>query len=362
MTGSADANGLIQLGWQSFRHLQTASIEPDAGLNIIHGRNAAGKTTLLEAIHFLARSKSFLTHRAARVIQTGASIATVSGRIDTGENVHRLGVQHGNGETRVRLNSRDIAVLSEAAWLLPLQVLNTEAQRLLTDGPAARRAFLNWGVFHVEPQYRDEWRRYQRALKQRNAALRDGDRRLSAAWEPEMAVAAEAVDQRRRRFLNELLPQALLVAHEWLPEVALGWQFRSGWRSGEGFADVLAEARDRELAQGFGLYGPHRADIRFLADGVDAAGHLSRGQQKLLVAALKVALIDHWAQHSPQRPVMLIDDLPAELDAAHREDLVRRLEQGTAQIFLTAIESEQLPSIHRGAWFHVEHGRVTSMA
>ena len=155
MTGPADANGLIQLGWQSFRHLQTASIEPDAGLNIIHGRNAAGKTTLLEAIHFLARSKSFLTHRAARVIQTGASIATVSGRIDTGENVHRLGVQHGNGETRVRLNSRDIAVLSEAAWLLPLQVLNTEAQRLLTDGPAARRAFLNWGVLPHEPQYPD---------------------------------------------------------------------------------------------------------------------------------------------------------------------------------------------------------------
>ena len=359
MTESAETSGLLQLGWQSFRHLETASIEPGAGINVIHGRNAAGKTSLIEAIHFLARSKSFLTHRASRVIQTGASEATVWGKVDANRSVHRLGVRHGNGETRVRLNGRDVTVLSEAAWLIPLQVLNTEAQRLLTDGPAARRAFLNWGVFHVEHQYRDDWRRYQRALKQRNAALRHGDRRLAAAWEPDMAAAGEAVDRRRRRFMDDLVPQALAMAGEWLPGVHLDWQFRAGWRTGDPFADVLAGARERELAQGFGLYGPHRADIRFTTDGIDASSHLSRGQQKLLVAALKMALIEYWGRTSSQRPVLLIDDLPAELDAPHRRDLMQRLQLSTAQIFVTAIDADQLPAIHEAAWFHVEHGRIS---
>lgn len=358
MNEPADANGLIQLGWQSFRHLDTASIEPASGINVIHGRNAAGKTTLLEAIHFLARSKSFLTHRSSRVIQTGAAQATVWGRVATQRNVHRLGVLHGNGETRVRLDGRDVTVLSEAAWLIPLQVLNTEAQRLLTDGPTARRAFLNWGVFHVEPQYRDEWRRYQRALRQRNAALRQGDRRLAAVWEPEMAAAGEAVDHRRREFLDEWLPQALTIAAAWLPDTELEWQFRSGWRRGASLADVLAEAREREVSQGFGLYGPHRADIRLTADGIDASGHLSRGQQKLLVAALKIALIEYWGEGSSQRPVLLIDDLPAELDGPHRIDMVRRLERVPAQVFMTAIDVEQLPATSEAMWFHVEHGRV----
>ncbi|MEX0387137.1 DNA replication/repair protein RecF [Spiribacter onubensis] len=359
MNESAETSGLLQLGWQSFRHLETASIEPRAGINVIHGRNAAGKTSLLEAIHFLARSKSFLTHRVSRVIQTGASEATVWGKVDADRSVHRLGVRHGNGETRVRLNGRDVTVLSEAAWLIPLQVINTEAQRLLTDGPAVRRAFLNWGVFHVEHHYRDDWRRYQRALRQRNAALRHGDRRLAAAWEPEMAAAGEAVDRRRRRFLDELVPRALAMAAAWLPGIDLDWQFRAGWRGGYAFADVLAGARERELAQGFGLYGPHRADIRFTADGIDASGHLSRGQQKLLVAALKMALIEYWGKASTQCPILLIDDLPAELDAPHRQDLTQRLEQSMAQIFLTAIDADQLPSFHEAAWFHVEHGQVS---
>ena len=362
MHGSAHGVGLIRFGWQSFRHLQPAAIEPDSRINVVHGRNAAGKTSLLEALHFLARAKSFLTHRTARVIPHGARAAIVNGEIGTPHGGHRLGVRHGDGETVVRLDGRDVSVLSEAAWLLPLQVINTEAQRLLTDGPAGRRAFLNWGVFHVEPRYRDEWRRYQRALKQRNAALRNADLRLAAACEPEMVHAAAAVDARRHAFLQTLMPAVMAMAADWLPGLRLDWQYRRGWRRDADFAALLASAREREVGQGFSLYGPHRGDLRLTADEVDAASHLSRGQQKLLVAALRLGLVDYWSSRSAQRPVILIDDLPAELDGAHRQGLVQRLEQGTAQVFVTAIEPEQLPGMDDARWFHVEQGRVTRAA
>jgi len=360
MDESAGVEGLTHCRWQSVRHLVAGAIDPDPRLNVFQGANAAGKTSLLEAIHFLARSRSFITHRTARLIRTGETEALVSGRIRAGGQLHRLGVQHRSGETRVRLDGRDVTALSESAWLLPVQVLNTEAQRLLTDGPATRRAFLNWGVFHVEPSYRDEWRRYQRALRQRNVALKSGNRRLAQAWEPEMAESAARVDERRQRFLQCVLPNALAIAGAWLPSVRLDWRYRTGWRAGETLDTVLAASRPQELAQGFSLHGPHRADFRVTADGVEATSYLSRGQQKLLVAAIKLALMDHWTGAATQRPLLLVDDLPAELDRAHRSDLVRRLEVGGAQVFLTAIEGDLLPVEGAARWFHVEHGRVVT--
>ena len=357
MTDDA-AEGLVQFDWQAFRHLQTGRIEPGAHLNVIHGRNAAGKTSLLESIHFLARARSFLTHRSAQLIHREARQVTVSGRIRVTGSEHRLGIQHGEGETRVRLNGQDIHALSESAWLLPIQVINTEAQRLLTDSPEVRRAFLNWGVFHVEPSYRSLWRRYQKALRQRNAALRAGDLKLASAWEPEMAVAAEAVHEKRATFLQTVLTASLGIAEQWLPNVSLNWRYRPGWPAEESLEAVLKSSREREVTQGFSLYGPHRADFKMIADGIEAEKILSRGQQKLLVAAMRLALVEYWGSTSQPRPLILIDDLPAELDAQHRQDLIQRLQTVSAQVFVTAIEAEQLPELTNASWFHVEHGVI----
>jgi DNA replication and repair protein RecF len=358
MTTSAETDGLIHFRWQGIRHLSAGSLEPAAGLNIFHGANAAGKTSLLEAIHFLARSRSFVTHRTGQLIRRGQGSALVSGRIQSMGNLHRLGVEHRPGETRVRLDGRDVSALSESAWLMPLQVLNTEAQRLLTDGPGVRRAFLNWGVFHVEPSYRDNWRRFRRALRQRNVALKSGDTRLASAWEPEMVEAAGSVEAQRTDFLQAVIPVALSIAEEWLPDFELDWRYRRGWRAGESLDAVLASGRRQELAQGFTLHGPHRADLRVTANGVEASSYLSRGQQKLLVAAIKVALTAHWAARSTQRPLLLVDDLPAELDRDHRADLLTRLETGGAQVFVTAIEGDLLPVNDTAQWFHVEQGQL----
>ena len=360
MAEALETQGLRRVGVQHFRHLDNTQIEPSHGVNVIHGANAAGKTSFLEAIHFLARARSFMTHRSQRLVATAEQVMTVNGQIATPAHTHQLGVQFRDGETRVRLDGRDVQALSESAWLMPVQVINTETQRLLTDGPAMRRAFVNWGVFHVEPAYRTQWRRYWRALKQRNAALKVGNSKLAAAWEPEMASAGEQVDEQRRKFLNTLLPGVMALAGEWMPSVTFDWRFRSGWPKGTALADTLANARERELSQGFGHYGPQRADLRLLADGEDAATRLSRGQQKLLVAALRLGLVGYWAQRSEQRPLLLMDDLPAELDRGHRDVLMAEVRAMPAQSFVTTIEPDQLPDVGQGQWFHVEQGKIRS--
>ena len=356
-----EEDGLRRLSLQGFRHLRDDALELDPRVNVIQGANAAGKTSFLESIHFLARARSFLTHRTAQMVAKGKERALVHGQIRAAGADHRLGVQYQKGQTRVRLDGRDVQALSESAGLLPIQVINTEGQRLLTDGPAERRAFLNWGVFHVEPAYREDWRRYQKALRQRNAALRAGDRRLVAAWEPAMVAAAEAVDRRRQAFLETLMPRAMAIATNWLPASEPGWHFRRGWKADCPLAEVLAEGREQELSQGFALYGPQRADLRLTANGTEAEARLSRGQQKLLVAALRIALVEQWASRGTSRPLVLVDDLPAELDAAHRRFLLSSLLASGAQVFLTTIESEQLPGVGLARWFHVEHGWIRSV-
>ncbi|MBS3785960.1 MAG: DNA replication and repair protein RecF, partial [Gammaproteobacteria bacterium] len=226
-------NGLTVLKVEGFRHLVATSLSFSPHLNVIHGANAAGKSSLLEAIYFLARAKSFLTPRLQRVIATGGSEVLVTGRVENTSGVHRLGVSFNHGKTRVRLNGEDVRSLSEFAGLVPIQVLNTEAQRLLTEGPAERRSFLNWGVFHVEPTYRNQWRRYQRGLRQRNAALRTGNESVAKTWEAELAVAGEAVSEVRVQFLETLMREWTALLKDWLPDLDFSWRYRSGWLQGE---------------------------------------------------------------------------------------------------------------------------------
>lgn len=351
--------GLEHVRIEGFRHLKTSALSFSPDLNVIWGRNAAGKSSLLEALYFLARAKSFLTARLQRVVPAGGNRVLVTGRINDSLGMHQLGVQFKDGKTRVRLNGEDIVSLSEFARLLPIQVLNTEAQRLLTDGPSERRRFINWGVFHVEPQYRDLWRRYQRGLKQRNAALRVGDSALATAWEEELAAGGEAVSLARARFLDRLMQDWQATMQGWMPDLLWGWRYRKGWPKETRLLRAYQKNRATEVNQGFTLYGPHRADLQVTVDDHPVAQRLSRGQQKIVVVALRLALLSLWQQNAATRPILLLDDLAAELDAHHRGLVMERLGSLAVQTFVTTIEPDRIPLTESAWWFHVEQGGIS---
>ncbi len=263
---------------------------------------------------------------------------------------------------RLRLNGREERSIARFARLLPIQVITTECTRVLTEGPGERRALLNWGVFHVEHGFADAWRNYRRALRQRNHSLRQRDARTTIAWEPTLARAGEAVHRAYSRYLERMLPKAERLAASWLPELSLSWIYRRGWGENQELRGALASNRDRELERGYTLAGPHRADLRLRALGTDARSVLSRGQLKLAVIALQLAQLGLHGELAQTTPVLLLDDLAAELDDQHLRDILAVLDLSNAQTVLTTLEPDRLRSITSpGKMFHVEQGHVTEM-
>jgi len=354
--------GLRSLETAGFRNLVNGRLEPGDGINVISGENAAGKTSLLEAIHVLARARSFRAPRLEQVIRTGEAMMRVMGEVDDGHNRHRLGLERGRQAIRVRIDGQDVRNLSELATYLPVQVINSESQRLLQDGPRVRRSFLNWSGFHVEPSYHGHWRRYDRALRQRNAAIRLRDARMARVWDSELTAAGEELNAARKRVVADLEQPLQALLAQWLPDVEIKLGYRGGWARELSLAEALIASRDREMEAGYTLVGPHRGDLVIRANGVEAQHWLSRGQQKSLVIGILLAQVTHLAAVSSHMPLLLIDDMSAELDAAHRSLVMDALGQTRAQVFVTTIDPATVPvPRERATWFHVERGDVSKV-
>lgn len=355
--------GLDRLRVRNFRSLREVDLRPGNGVNAIFGRNGAGKTSLLEAIHCLGRARSFRSGKIGYLIARGESSFVVQGE-GTGGDGRRMsvGVQRARGGTRVRVNGQEVRSLSGLARSFPVQVFNRDSVRMLSDGPRVRRALLNWTVFHVERNYGAAWIRFEKLLRQRNAALKAGDERVTSAWTSEFVSAAESVHEIREKYMRELAVGLVSRVAGWLGGVAVEVRYRRGWPQDAELADVLVGCRARELEAGFSLYGPHRADLLFRCEGEEAQEVLSGGQKKLLVIALVLAQIDLWRVSGNQEPILLVDDLRAELDEENACRVVNAIEMSGVQSFVTSIERSRLVAQSNPIkWFHVEHGRCSEV-
>jgi DNA replication and repair protein RecF len=352
---------LARLDASNFRCIARAELEIDPGLTVITGPNASGKTSLLEAIFFLSCGRSFRTPRLAPLIRTGAEDLYVVGRVLARERRVVLGAQGSRAGIECRVSGETVRGFSEHARLLPVQAIDPEIHKVLEEGPARRRRYLDWGVFHVEQSYVECWRRYQRALRQRNAALKQ---RLGVAavevWERELIELAESVVASRDRYLRAVTPIARELVAELLG-LELTLVHQRGWPQDRGFGQALSEARGRDQQLGTTSVGPHRADVLVRVEGIMAKDRVSRGQQKLLAAALVLAQIEHRAGMAGQPSTLLIDDPAAELDRAHLDAFLERVRRTPAQLIVTALDPSSVERLPIGRMFHVEQGEVRQM-
>lgn len=286
---------------------------------------------------------------------------------EDGGSKRSIGVQRDRGgDALLRVAGEPSRSVAQLADELPLLLIDTDSFDLLVGEPANRRRFLDWGVFHVEHTGREHRQRFQRALAQRNHLLRRDN--ISPAefevWTRDLALHGEAVSSLRQRFLASLQSEFDVLAAELVPEVGtVKLAYRCGWDASQSYEDALHKSLSSDREQRFTQSGPQRADIRVSVGGYPAAETLSRGQQKLVVCALKLAQGRLLAQRQGE-VLYLIDDLPSELDQMRCERVCRALSAMRAQTLITCVDIHAITRDWLGertqvAVFHVEHGQVS---
>jgi len=345
---------LRRLTIRGVRNLEPCELTPASGINWFYGDNGAGKTSVLEAIHVLARGRSFRAARLAGVIQHDQAELQIVLSLQDGT---RLGLERRRDDWRGRINGRESRRISEFAAALPLVLIEPDSHRLVDGGPDRRRSFLDWQLFHVEQDYLNVWQRYARLLRQRNAALKSGDGApVLRALEAPMVEAAERINDWRSEQVGALSAavETLLVELGLRLPGTIRLRYRRGHPEGRALAEALAEQRDSDRERGFTQRGPHRAELALACNGHPAAVELSRGQQKLLALTLLLAQLVLLGRSERCQPFLLLDDPVSELDRGHLDQLLSWLGAQGLQCWVTATE----PWSGADRRFHVEHGRV----
>jgi DNA replication and repair protein RecF len=345
----------------NFRNLIEIQTE-NHRFNAFYGDNGSGKTSLLEAIHYLGLARSFRTRLQPRLINHQANAFSIVGQVIHRDTYFPIGIQRQHDSAyQIHISGEAAASAVELAKLLPLQLLDANAHELLSGETKARRQFLDWGVFHVEPVFFSAWQRAERSLKQRNAALKlQADQAQLQAWDAEFAQASQELHGLRSEYIKAFIPMVTKILENLLADSPLTLHYYSGWAEDEDLAAVLRRSLAYDYRVGYTRFGAHRADLQLRIGNVPAKDILSQGQQKLVAYAMRIAQ-GMLLQQINKPCTYLIDDLPSELDSKKRQKVMQVLALLNAQVFVTGIARHDFadllpaPETH---WFHVEHGRL----
>lgn len=360
--------------FSNFRNIRFADLDTSKMVNVFYGKNGGGKTSVLEALFYLGRAKSFRTSKRKSLINNDNERFTISAALQQKEHKHRLGIALDNkGESLIKLDGEVVSRLSEASTLFPTQVITPESFDVFFSSPKARRSFVDFGLFHVEPEYQTRWTAYVRIHKQTNALLRQGkaNKQELVYWYNALIDAAEVIEGFRKTFFDRYFSKAIETLAAELPDsdtaklirdVELKYKAKTFSRDQENLDFLVSEQIEKDLRYKQVGFGPNRADIIFVKNGDDVSNQLSRGQSKMLFYLLEIAMVKIIREVTKKNMLLLVDDLPSEVDEFTRGTMLQMLLQSEAQIFVTGIENKIAMEFKKYTnsvnVFHVEHGTV----
>lgn len=352
---------------KNLRILEHLELSIAENATLFCGENGAGKTSILEAIDFLSRGRSFRTHRLEPLLRTDTEAITVSGEVVEPQRTTHLGIQKSAKNTLLHCNQQKVNSISHHANLLPVVSLHPDCHQLVQGGARYRRNYLDWSAFHVKHEFLSEWRNNNRCLRQRNQVLRLGSSNQAQeldAWTEEFSKSGEKIDCTRSEIFKELTPIFDEYSRKLLPECQISWEYKRGWPEKETLKEALLRVAAQEQQQKTTRRGPHRAEIQLYLNNQSAASVASRGQQKLIAACLMLTQIEHVQKKNERKCIVLLDDIRAELDQDHANALLASLQSLQSQVIASAIEPEQ---VNLQAWantavFHVKQGICKPLA
>ena len=352
-----------QIKLSGLRNLQPLDFKFNSGVNFFYGANGSGKTSLLEAIMLMATGKSFRTSHLKHLTSHDSDRIEMQFYVEDetlGECVLES-LRLKSGDHLLKLNGSVLTAQSEATHWLPVQVIDPNTFKLLNGSPEERRQFLDWGVFHVEQKFLNHWKVFRKQLQQRNAVLKQKETEWLATWNKGFIESALAINELRQAYVERFKPVFEDILKQLDNSLSIQLDYHTGWDKDSNLSQVIERQQERDLVLGYTQSGPHRAELRIRTDKQPAAEILSRGQQKTVVAALKIAQGAMFQQETKRRTIYLVDDLASELDEAHRHSFCKLLEDLNCQVFITSIDKEKLIDVWQpvnSKVFRLEDGKL----
>lgn len=341
---------------ENLRNLASVSIRAHDRLNLVVGDNGAGKTSIIESIVVLSRGRSFRTTVAAELIgpRTDRFRIFAETSSDSGQ-VSRLGLERAGKHWKARKDAVDLSQISQLTHSLPLILMEPNSHLLVSGPPEHRRKLIDWGLFHVEQGFLDTWKRYSKALKQRNAALKRKQNEVLESLDLVLAPLGEKLSELRQTHATNLKRELGALMPQLSPSTGIvTLSYKKGWGENS-FAQSLSESRDRDLERGLTHCGPHRADVELTQKDRAARTVLSRGEQKILSAAMLLAQAKLLSGLG-EKPIILLDDLASEFDEGHFNNVLSMALEWGGQTWVTGTRLSDPGSDH--SVFHVKRGEL----
>tara|TARA_Y100000748_G_scaffold206186_1_gene172628 strand:+ start:1308 stop:2378 length:1071 start_codon:yes stop_codon:yes gene_type:complete len=338
----------------NFRCFADIELDFDQKYNLIYGENGSGKTSVLEAISYLGRGRSFRTNNISDIVKWEAEDLLVYGKIISANSESSLGVINGKSGLESSINGDHTKGIAGLAHSLPFQIIDPNTHNLIGGGPEARRQYLDWILFHVEPEYIDIWRKYKKTLKQRNILLKSHKNKLEIQnWNQGLAQLGEKISLMRDEIFVLLEPVLIEFANELL-DTDISLNINRGWSRSLTLLESLCDNINQDIQYKSTQMGPHRADIKVSLEMGAAKKHISRGQQKLLACALINASIELVQSYIDKPILLLLDDPKAELDTNSTKKLIKQVCSLSSQVIATSIEPDESLFGSGTKLFHVE--------
>lgn len=342
---------LTKLALNHFRRYREIELEFPSGITLIHGNNAVGKTTLLEAVFFAICGRSFRTKQLNELCMQGSNLFTIETTFCKRTIGQKLHIAYQNKEKSLHHNKTRLPSTTSLLGLLQGVMMSPDDVALIKGAPAIRRAYLDLQLAQADPLYVHHLTRYYRAMRHRNTLLRSKQPQFIEPWEIEMAKSAVYLHQERRGLVDELntlvKPLYATLTEEPSP---LSLTYRSPIHSSaesleieNHYRTLYAKTRQKEMAVGHTLHGPHKDDLNIWIGELDSRSYASEGQQRCCVLAFRFAEWQRLARCTGEKPLLLLDDVTTFLDQNRSERVFAQIGE-FGQVILTATKDIALSS------------------
>ena len=350
---------LQELHCHGFRCLTDVRFTPERGLNVIRGRNAQGKTSLLESILFAATSKSHRTSTETDLVAHGSDGFRIALHVERADRQVVLEVNSWQGEKRVKVNGVPQSRMSETLGKVRVVLFSPEDIALVKGSASIRRKFLDMELSQLSPVYLGALQQYRQVLRQRNELLRasKADDGQLDAWDQQLIKHGRVIIQERAAFTKELGEFAAKAYTAIAREEELRLHYRPDTLA-EDLEVALQEARTVDLRRKQTSHGPHRDEIEFEIAGKPVRSHASQGQQKSAALAVKLAELELVKERTDEYPILMLDEVLAELDADRAEHLFDAIDD-EVQCLLTTTDLNHATGATTATNFRIEHGELS---